>query len=64
MVHKNLNFLFRSFKIMVILLKGLNYYQNFFIVDFVVYLRRCKFLIIKGNGMEFFSGAFLGKNYP
>ena len=62
-INKNLDFVFRSFKIMVPLFKGLNYYQKLFIMDFVIYLCRCKFLGIKNDRVEFFIGAFLGKDY-
>ena len=63
MISENLDFVFRSLKIMVPLFKSFNYYQKLFIVDFVIYFRRCKFLGIKGNGVEFFIKAFLGKDY-
>ena len=33
-------------------------------MDFVIYFRRCKFLGIKGDGLEFFIKAFLEKDYP
>ena len=33
-------------------------------MDFIIYLRRYKLLGIKGNKVEFFIKAFLGKNYP
>ena len=49
---------------MVPFFKGFNYYQKFFIVDFVIYFRRYKLLGIKGNGVEFSIKAFLGKDYP
>ena len=62
-INKNLDFIFRSFKIVVLYFKGLNYYQKLFIVDFVIYFYRYKLLGIKGNGVEFFIKAFLRKNY-
>ena len=64
MIRKNLDFVFRSLKIMVLFFKGLNYCQKLFIVDFVIYFRRCKFLGIKSNRVEFFIKAFLGKDCP
>ena len=63
-INKNLDFIFRSFKIMVPFFKGLNYYQKLLIVDFIIYFRRCKLLGIKGNKVEFFIKAFLGKDCP
>ena len=42
--------------------KNLNYCQKFFIVDFVIYFRRCKLLGIKNDGVEFFIEAFLRKD--
>ena len=33
-------------------------------MDFVIYFRRYKLLGIKGNKVEFFIKAFLGKDYP
>ena len=33
-------------------------------MDFIIYLRRYKFLGIKGDRVEFFIKAFLGKDYP
>ena len=63
-INENLDFVFRSFKIVVLFFKGFNYCQKLFIVDFVIYFRRCKFLRIKGNGVEFFIKAFFRKNYP
>ena len=33
-------------------------------MDFIIYLHRCKFLRIKGDGVEFFIKAFLRKDYP
>ena len=33
-------------------------------MDFIIYFRRCKFLGIKDNKVEFFIKAFLGKDYP
>ena len=62
-INKNLDFVFRSFKIIVPFFKGFNYCQKLLIVDFVIYLRRCKLLGIKGDGVEFFIRAFLGKDY-
>ena len=64
MINKNLDFVFYSFKIMVPFFKGLNYYQKLFVVDFIIYFRRYKFLGIKGDKVEFFIKAFLGKDYP
>ena len=32
-------------------------------MDFIIYLRRYKLLRIKGNEVEFFIKAFLGKDY-
>ena len=49
---------------MVPFFKGLNYYQKLFIVDFIIYFRRYKFLKIKGNKVEFFIKTFLEKDYP
>ena len=49
---------------MVPLFKGFNYRQKLFIVDFIIYFRRCKLLGIKGDRVEFFIKAFLGKDYP
>ena len=63
-INKNLDFIFRSFKIVVPFFKGLNYYQKLFIMDFVIYFRRYKFLGIKNDKVELFIKAFLGKNYP
>ena len=33
-------------------------------MDFIIYFRRCEFLRIKGDEVEFFIKAFLGKDYP
>ena len=33
-------------------------------MDFIIYVRRYQFLEIKGDGVEFFIKAFLGKDYP
>ena len=63
-ISKNLDFIFRSLKIIVPFFKSLNYYQKLLIVDFIIYLRRCKFLGIKSNRVELFIKAFLGKDYP
>ena len=63
-INKNLDFVFRSLKIMVPFFKGLNYCQKLFIVDFIIYLRRYKLLGIKSDKVEFFIKAFLRKNYP
>ena len=63
-INKNLDFVFRSLKIMVPFFKGFNYCQKLFIMDFIIYLRRYKLLGIKGNGVELFIKAFLGKDYP
>ena len=63
MVNKNLDFIFRSLKRMVPLFKGLNYHQKFFIMDFIIYFRRCKLPGIKADGVEFFIEAFLRKKY-
>ena len=32
-------------------------------MDFIIYFRRYKFLGIKSNRVEFFTKAFLGKDY-
>ena len=63
-INKNLDFIFRSFEIMVPLFKSLNYRQKLLIVNFVIYFRRYKFLGIKGDGVEFSIKAFLKKDYP
>ena len=63
-INENLDFVFCSFKIVVPFFKGLNYYQKLFIMDFIIYFCRCKFSGIKGDGVEFFIRAFLGKDYP
>ena len=63
-ISKNLDFVFRSLKIVVPFFKGLNYRQKLFIVDFVIHFRRYKLLEIKGNRVEFFIKAFLKKDYP
>ena len=63
-INKNLDFIFYFFKIMVPFFKGFNYCQKFFIMDFVIYFHRCKFLGIKGDKVEFSIKAFLGKDYP
>ena len=63
-INKNLDFIFRSLKIIVLFFKGLNYYQKLFIIDFVIYLRRYKFSGIKGYKVEFSIKAFLRKDYP
>ena len=63
-INKNLNFIFRSLKIMVPFFKGFNYYQKLFIVDFVIYFYRYKFSGIKNNEVEFFIKSFLKKDYP
>ena len=63
-INKNLDFIFRSLKIMVPFFKGLNYCQKLFIVDFIIYLRRYKLLGIKGNKVKLFIKAFLGKDCP
>ena len=63
MISENLDFIFCCFKIMVPFFKGLNYYQKLFIMDFIIYFRRYKFLGIKGNGVKFFVKAFLRKDY-
>ena len=62
-ISENLDFVFRSLKIIVLFFKGLNYSPKSFIVDFIIYFRRCKLLKIKNNRMEFFIKAFLGKDY-
>ena len=49
---------------MVPFIKGLNYYEKLFIVDFIIYFRWCKLLEIKSDAVEFSIKAFLGKNYP
>ena len=60
---KNLNFIFRFFKIIIPFFKNLDYYQKLFIMDFVIYFHRCKFLGIKGDGVKLFIKAFLEKDY-
>ena len=64
MINKNLDFIFYCFKIIIPFFKGFNYYQKLFIIDFIIYFRRCKFLGIKGDEVKFFIKAFLGKDYP
>ena len=49
---------------MVLFFKGLNYRQKLLIVDFIIYLRRYKLLGIKGDKVEPFIRAFLGKDCP
>ena len=63
-INKNLDFIFRSLKIMVPFFKGLNYYQKLFIMDFIICFRRYKLLEIKGDGVEFSIKAFLKKDCP
>ena len=63
-MNKNLDFIFRFLKIMLLFFKGFNYYQKLFIVDFIIHFRQYKFLGIKGDGVEFFIKVFLGKDYP
>ena len=63
-ISENLDFVFRSLKIVVPFFKGLNYCQKLLIVDFIIHLRRCKLLGIKGDRVEFSIRAFLGKDYP
>ena len=63
-INKNLDFVFYFVKIMVPFFKSLNYRQKLLIVNFIIYFRWCKFLGIKGNGVEFFIKAFLGNDYP
>ena len=64
MISKNLDFVFRSLKIIIPFFKGLNYYQKLFIMDFIIYFHRYKLLGIKSNKVEFFIKAFLGKDCP
>ena len=63
-INKNLDFIFRSLKIIVPFFKGLNYRQKLLIVDFIIHLRRYKLSGIKGNKVELFIKAFLKKDYP
>ena len=64
MISKNFDSIFRSLKIVVPFFKGLNYRQKLLVVDFIIHFRRCKFLGIKSDKVEFFIKAFLGKDYP
>ena len=63
-INKNLDFIFRSLKIIVPFFKGFNYDQKLFIIDLIIYFRGYKLLGIKSDGVEFSIRAFLGKNYP
>ena len=63
MINENLDFIFRSFKIMVLFFKSFNYYSELLIVDIIIYFHRCKFLGIKGDGVEFFIRVLLGEDY-
>ena len=63
-INKNLDFIFRSLKIMVPFFKNLNYRQKLLIVDFIIHLRQYKLSGIKGNKVKLSIKAFLGKDYP
>ena len=63
-ISENLDFIFRSLKIMVPFFKGLNYRQKLLIVDFIIYFRRYKLLGIKSDKVKLSIKAFLKKDYP